>query len=105
MITVERESDGLIRRWDFSASGGHNALRLVLNRYTEGTRASKRHKMRGDYWSAIDERRYYSKLPRPVSIPDDVIDEAMKALEIQICIGWNNAESVIASRRITHEQG
>ena len=102
MITVERASeDGLSARvWQFKTSGGYDGLYLMLVRYMEGTRPTKRHKLQGDQWYSGDERSYCSPLPRPTEIPADVIDDAMRQIEVKVSIGWTRQESVIATRKV-----
>jgi hypothetical protein len=103
MITVERASeDGLSARvWQFRThSDLLGALYLNLIRYAEGTRKTRRHKLAGEQWESNDERYYNSKLPRPTSIPDDVIAEAMQKMLVKVSIGWTRQESVIATRKV-----
>lgn len=102
-ITIERENgDGLmVRSWDFDVSGGYDGVYLRLTRYTEGTRPTRRHKIKGQQWYSGDERSYCSALPRPTSIPDDVIAEAMSKIEVKVAIGWTRDKDVIGKRQVT----
>jgi len=102
VITVERHADDFmsVRMWEFQTSGGYDGLYLCLVRYMEGSRPTKRHKLKGEQWYSMDERSYCSKLPRPTSIPADVIDEAMRQIEVKVSIGWTRQESVIATRKV-----
>ena len=102
MITVERHAEDFmsVRMWEFEVSGGFSGLYLRLTRYMEGSRPTKRHKLKGKQWCSSDERHYYSALPRPTEIPADVIDEAMKQIEVKVSIGWTRQESVIATRKV-----
>jgi hypothetical protein len=97
-VHVERFSDdGLsVRRWSFSLWSND----LVLRDYVEGTRPTKRHKIKGKGWYADDERSYRSELPRPTDIPDDVIDEAVRQIQIGVFIGWTRPEHLIATRSL-----
>jgi hypothetical protein len=101
-IEVRREApDGLSATiWEFDWRGRY----LVLTELMEGSRPSTRHKFKGDKWSSMDERNYYSKLPRPKSIPDDVIAEAMSGLTLDVAIGWSNPDSVVAQRTLAGEE-
>ena len=92
-IEVERISDdGLSRNlWRFSV--GPSMLRLTS--YHEQTRATSRHKFIGDKWDCKDERRYNSRLDRPTSIPQDIINDALSQIVWSINIGWTNDESRI----------
>lgn len=101
MIVVERHAEDFksVRMWEFRASGGYDGVYLTLTRYMEGTRPTRRHKLKGEMWDSSDERSYHSKLPRPTSIPDDVIAEAMTQLQVKVSIGWTREDCVVAKRK------
>ena len=87
--------DGLSRQfWDFDISDAT----IVLRRHGVERRASLRGRFKApppsDRWAAMDERRYNSGLPRPSSIPHDVLTEAA-SFEMDVMIGWRNAESIV----------
>jgi hypothetical protein len=89
-----RSADGLARKvWEFDLRGQF----LVLTRYAEETRQSKRHKWRGPQWLSHDERSYCSALSRPTAIPDWVVKKAVRSLTFDIAIGWSNRDSVTGS--------
>ena len=74
------------------------SARLVY--YGEETRATSRHKWRGEFWDSDDERRYHSRLKRPTEIPPDVLAEVIKRIRevpVEVYMGRFNAESLIAT--------
>lgn len=104
-IVVERLSeDGMSRKaWTFNSFEGHTGPGLVLIRYSEDTRASKRHKWNGDYWESRDERKYNSRLPRPFRIPEDVLAEAIETrarMKVGIYIGWYSHDSLYENQGV-----
>ncbi len=85
--------DGLSReRWEFM----HNGDYLVLMSYGIERRASAKGRFSkataSDRWEARDERAYNSRLPRPTTIPSDVIFEAA-ARTLTVSVGWTNEAS------------
>ena len=74
-IKVERKSDdGLTRKlWCFQFQG----KKCRLTSYHEQTRSTSRHGWKGPKWDHSDERRYNSQMPRPQTVPLDVIQEAL----------------------------
>jgi hypothetical protein len=97
MLVQRQSEDGLSRKaWEFSLHGNY----LVLKRYAEETRQTRRHGWRGPFWASSDERSYNSKLPRPQSIPEDVYLDALKGYEIQVSVGWCRQESVVATFKL-----
>ena len=100
-FTIERlvSEDGMTRKaWEFEF--GTRGLRLL--EYREQTRKTIRHKWKGPIWTWMDERDYQSKLPRPVSIPADVVEEARDEAEkilrqMPIFIGWFSTDHIMKS--------
>jgi hypothetical protein len=95
MITVDRvAADGLSReRWQFRtlAPGyGDSIVSLVLDSYRIERRDKPAGRFRGapppDRWHSSDERPYTSGLPRPRSIPADVLDEAESAVRFRFYV-------------------
>lgn len=102
-IVVQRVSDdGMSRKaWTFRSSEGVIGPALILIRYSEDKRPTKRHKWSGLFWDSSDERKYNSKLPRPLLIPDDVIAEALEKraqMHVKIYIGWYNHDALYIKR-------
>lgn len=97
-ILIERflnDEKTMRHAWTFDVSNG--SLRLL--KYAEYVKEGKR-KWRGPFWSWMDERAYYSQLPRPKSIPDDVLEEARAelvkyTLKRPVYIGWYNTASIM----------
>lgn len=91
MITRESE-DRLSRKvWKFRIStraGSGARVDIHLNWYSEETRATTRHKFRADVsgiWDSFDQRSYRSGIKaKDVPLPDDVIEEAKRSLEITV---------------------
>lgn len=79
------------RAWFFEWNEYHRGV--CLTSYHEQTRQSNRHKWQGEHWTNFDERSYVSKLPRPVEIPADVMDElyveiTRRVIATPVYIGW-----------------
>lgn len=95
-ITVEALKHALERKvWQFEYNGDY----LRLKFYGEQTRAGTRHKWKGEFWDYMDERDYYSRLPRPVEIPEWVLQRAREIITEElpkqtIYIGWTNPDCV-----------
>lgn len=93
-VSVFRVTDeGLSRlRWDFEASIDRDGFCLTLDGYGIERRRAARGRFsqaaNGERWRAIDERRYYSGIERPVEIPDDVLEEAWASVPKAAYIGW-----------------
>lgn len=90
-INVQRLSGDKLRRqyWRFD----YVAMCLRLTFYAEQCRETTRHKWTGPFWSYMDERPYHSKLPRPSSIPQWVVDDAIRQIPRPgVFIGWLNDE-------------
>ena len=93
---VYRESEDKLSReaWEFDVRGDI----LLLRSYRIERRAVPKGRFRvadtRERWVAMDERRYYSGLERPLDIPHDVLREAVER-SVAIHLGWTNAESVI----------
>lgn len=49
---------------------------IILVQFSNQSRKTKRHKFTGPKWSSADERKYYSPLDRPTTIPTEVIEHA-----------------------------
>ena len=96
MVEIRREAEDRLsaKIWKFSIYNGN----LVLTSYMDGTRATTRHKYRGKAWTSFDERS--ASLPRPIAIPDDVIDEAISHMTVEICVGWVARKYSIGERGI-----
>lgn len=75
-VTVGREEPCRLKRkaWTFNVWPD----KIILERYAEEERQTTRHKWRGDYWEASDERFYNSKIKRPENVPDDVLRDALE---------------------------
>ncbi|MED5549756.1 MAG: hypothetical protein VX529_10390 [Pseudomonadota bacterium] len=101
-IQIERRSnDGLSRKvWDFRFDGA--MLRLVSHGVEHRAKPRGRFKAAkaADRWQYMDERAFSSGLPRPQSIPADVIRDAIRDITIAVHIGWTNAESCIDEIRL-----
>jgi len=98
-IAVERQSlDGLTRDlWVFDT----NVDMLRLTSFHEQVRSRKAGRFKTEAkWDAHDERSYNSSLQRPTDIPEDVVLDALKKIEIRINIGWTNDDCTIGSRRL-----
>lgn len=98
--------DGLSReRWDFNLNGGLGGLSLTL----VGHSIERRSKPKGRYraavtterWSAYDERKYASGLPRPVEVPYERAVDALVGASVKINLGWNNDQSHQFDLKIT----
>ena len=100
--TVFRPADDSLsrQRWDFTPTvSPHSGFGLILSRYSIERRKSLRGRFRGadvaDRWQAMDERPYASGLPRPTSIPDDVVSEAWDQIGMTTYIGWRTDEHAL----------
>ena len=103
MINVYRPApDGITREWwGFSVTADFSdRVKVILRGYGIERRKSARGKwpkaLPEDRWSMADERRYFSKLERPTSVPADVLDEARKSIEITFYIASDRAENQIS---------
>jgi len=89
--------DGLSRKlWQSNLWGAY----LVLTKYAEETRKTKRHGWEGDFWSGSDERRYHSRLDRPTELPVWVYEAALKGVDFKVAIGWSHPDHVVATVRV-----
>ena len=102
MINVYRPApDGITREcWGFSVTADFSdRVRVTLWEYGVERRKSARGKwpkaLPADRWSRMDERRYFSGLERPTSVPADVLAEATAAIEISYYIGGDRTENKI----------
>ena len=90
-ISEPRKPDLERKAWTFRVYAGA----IVLSKYAEETRETRRHKFQGPCWDSSDERHYHSKLDRPTHIPRDVIEDAILAATCQpysVYIGWTAKE-------------
>lgn len=97
MIEVFREApDGLSREaWRFRENGTAGFF-LALDSYGVERRKAARGRYAqatpGERWSSMDERNYFSGLPRPTAIPDDVMREAIGKARVRVFIGYTEAD-------------
>lgn len=105
MIEVHREQPDRLSRevWRFRENGSHGFF-LALDFY--GIERRKAVKGRfcgarpGDRWSVSDERHYFSGLPRPASIPDDVMREAVSKTTVRVFVGYTEPDRMKAEYAI-----
>lgn len=91
MKTCELSPDGLSRKvWEISMQ---NESYLVLTFYAEQKRESKRHGWKGPSWGSTDERT--ATLDRPTSVPEWVVQHALKTMVFKVAIGWSNPKFVV----------
>lgn len=88
--------DGLSREyWEFTLTLFAGSMDLTLTHYGVQRRITKRGSFRGaeakERWSRDDERRYTSGLPRPVSVPEDVLAEVLQ-VPVRYYIAFANEE-------------
>ncbi len=105
MIEISRGTDLERKVWKFHAAwdGGYSSkgplpLSLRLVYYGEETRASTRHKRRGEFWDVGDERRYHSKIERPKSIPADVLADALRVVRetpVEVYVGFYSRDCLL----------
>lgn len=110
MIEIARGTPTERTVWKFSfdvpeSFGANASLRLRLHYYGKQARQTPRHKWRGvEFWHCHDERRYYSRLPRPTSVPDDILAEATGKAMAEIAkaskdpiiyVGWWSGEYML----------
>lgn len=94
--------DGCSREcWGFSVTADFSdRVKISLRYYGIERRKSGRGKLAKalpeDRWSTSDERRYFSGLERPLSVPADVLAEATAAIEISYYIGGDRTENKIS---------
>jgi hypothetical protein len=104
-ISIYRAAaDGLSRqRWDFNIGlvfgGSEASLRLI--RYAIERRAQPKRRYSGagpaDRWGSDDERGYTSGLPRPTSVPAEVLAEARATVQFRYFIGWTTPDHEITA--------
>lgn len=101
-ISIYRPApDGCSREcWQFSVTADFSdRVKITLRGYGIERRKSGRGKfakaLPEDRWSTSDERRYFSGLERPASVPNDVLTEARSAIEISFYIAIDRAENKI----------
>jgi hypothetical protein len=93
MEVSDLSKDGLSREvWKFNVYNQY----LVLTTYAKETRATKRHKWVGPFWSSANERGYHSKLSRPEGMPDWVVTKAILDFQVHVAIGWCNPNHVLS---------
>ena len=106
MKIVRQSADGLSRQyWAFSVSCTHtDEVRITLTSYGIERRKTPRGRFASstapDRWSSRDERRYFSGLERPTTIPQDVMAEAIQAVPMAFYIGWPIKEHRLAAEVI-----
>jgi len=106
MIEIVRGTNLDRKVWRFNAiwesSFLDTSIKVRLLYYGEETRASTRHKWRGDFWDHSDERRYHSKITRPTEIPVDVLADVFRAIReipVDVYVGFFSADCLLHTQK------